>query len=185
MPNAPETPIHLEGQLLIADPSLRDGVFNKTVIYLAEHSIEDGAFGLIINHPTQQFVGEVLTDTPFQPLASIPIYVGGPIDPEHISFAAFSRGKGEQLQLTTRLSVTEAVRCSQQPGTLIKAYAGYAGWTSGQLESELRQNIWITTQAHSRLLADEHQKGLWQTLLREISPYHKILAESPDDIFLN
>ena len=54
MDEAPNLPIKLQGQLLIADPSLRDGFFNRSVILLTDHHYEDGANGLILNHPTGQ-----------------------------------------------------------------------------------------------------------------------------------
>jgi len=185
MPNSPDSPIHLEGQLLLADPSLHDGIFNKSVIFLAEHTVDDGAYGLIINHPTHQTVGDLLPKEEFQELQNIPVYIGGPIGQEHLTFAAFSTTKSQQLQLTTRISAENAIKRSHQPGTLVRAFAGYSGWTSGQLENELRKNSWITALPDNSLLACNHEKTLWAQLLRDISPYHQILAEAPDDIFVN
>jgi len=185
MPNSPDSPIHLEGQLLIADPSLHDGIFNKSVIFLTEHNSDDGAYGLIINQPTDQTVGDLLPKEEFIDLKNIRVYIGGPIGQEHLTFASFSTGNNQQLQLTTRISAQEAIKHSQQPGTLVRAFAGYSGWTAGQLESELRKNSWITTVPKRELLAQEHEKKLWAQVLRSISPYHQILAESPDDIFMN
>ena len=185
MPNSPDSPIHLEGQLLLADPSLRDGIFNKTVIFLAEHNSEDGAYGLILNHPTDQTVGDLLPKEEFDELKNVHVHIGGPIGQEHLTFAVFSTRKNNQFRLTTRISAEEAIQHAQQPGTLVRAFAGHSGWTSGQLENELRQNTWITTQPDSNLLATEHVKTLWSELLRKISPFHQILAEAPDDIFIN
>lgn len=185
MPNSPDTPIHLEGQLLLADPSLRDGIFNKSVIFLAEHSVDEGAYGLILNHPTNQTVGDLLASDEFQELKNIRVHIGGPIGQEHLTFAAFSTQSKNQLKLSTRMSAKDAIKRAQQPGTLVRAFAGYSGWTSGQLETELRRNSWITTLASGELLASDHEKDLWAELLRNISPYHQILAEAPDDIFVN
>lgn len=185
MPNSPDTPIHLEGQLLLADPSLHDGIFNKSVIFLTEHTSEDGAYGLILNNPTDQTVGDLLPKEEFSELKNIRVYIGGPIGQEHLTFASFSTPQNQPPQLTTRISVQDAIKRSQQPGTLVRAFAGYSGWESGQLESELRRNSWITTLPNSELLNSEHEKKLWAQLLRKISPYHQILAEAPDDIFTN
>jgi putative transcriptional regulator len=185
MPNSPDTPIHLEGQLLLADPSLRDDTFIKSVIYLVEHNQDDGAYGLILNHPTDQTVGDLLPSDEFQDLKNIRVYIGGPISQEHLTFASFSTAQNNQFRLSPRISAQDAIKHSQQPGTLVRAFAGHSGWTSGQLENELRHNSWITTQPDSKILASEHEKKLWAKLLRSISPYHQVLAEAPDDIFVN
>lgn len=191
MQNSPDSPIHLEGQLLIADPSLRDGIFNKTVILLAEHNGDEGAYGLILNQPTGQTVGDLLTSEDFQVLSSIPVHLGGPVGQEHLTFAAFWTDEAEKesskraLRFASRISAQDAIKRAQQPGTLVRAFAGYSGWTPGQLESEIRKNSWIPTLPSVDLLAMEHEKNLWSELLRGISPYHQILAEAPDDIYVN
>ena len=185
MDASPDSPIHLEGQLLIADPSLRDGIFNKSVILLAEHNHDDGAYGLILNQPTGQTVGDLLTSPEFADLANIPIHLGGPVGQEHLSFAAFWTPQNETLKFAIRISAADAIKRAHQPGTLIRAFAGHSGWTPGQLEGELQKHSWIPTLPTTGILASHHEQDLWADLLRGISPYHKILAEAPDDIYVN
>lgn len=185
MPDSSDSPIHLEGQLLLADPSLRDGIFNKSVVLLAEHNNQDGAYGLILNHPTGQTVGDLLTSQEFVALKNIPVHLGGPVGQEHLTFAAFWTKENTQLKFATRISAHEAIKRTHQPGTLVRAFAGYSGWTPGQLEGELRKSSWIPTLPTPSILASSHEKALWADLLRSISPYHRILAEAPDDIYVN
>ena len=185
MDESPNLPIKLQGQLLIADPSLRDGVFNRSVVLLTDHHYEDGAHGLILNHPTGQTVGELLSSSKFADLANIPIHLGGPVGQEHLTFSAFWTDQDGNLKFTTRISAADAIKHSQQPGALIRAFTGYSSWEPGQLEDELKKQAWIPTLPTSAMLASYHAKDLWTDLLRSISPYHKILAEAPDDIFLN
>lgn len=185
MQDSTDSPIHLEGQLLIADPSLRDGIFNKSVILLAEHNNDDGAYGLILNQPTGQTVGDLLTAPEFADLVNIPVHLGGPVGQEHLTFAAFWTKENHTLKFATRISAANAIKRAHQPGTLVRAFAGYSGWTPGQLESELRKNSWIATIPTSGILASHHEQDLWADLLRSISPYHQILAEAPDDIYVN
>jgi len=185
MHDSPDSPIHLEGQLLIADPSLNDGLFKKSVILLAEHNNDEGAYGLVLNHPTGQTVGDLLTADEFSPLKNVRVHLGGPVGQEHLTFAAFWTQENHQLRFATRISAQDAIKRTQQPGTLVRAFAGYSGWTPGQLEAELRKNSWITSLPTTGLLASDHERNLWADLLRKISPYHQILAEAPDDIFVN
>ena len=187
MPESPkqESPIRLQGQLLIADPSLRDGIFNRSVVLLAEHSAEEGAYGLILNHPSGHKVGDFLQDDQFASLARIAVHVGGPVAREHLTFAALWWTEEKGLRFATRISATDAVKHAQNPGTLVRAFVGYAGWSEGQLEGELRQNSWITAKPTSELLARSHDDSLWGETLRALSAYHRIIAEASRDPFLN
>ncbi|NIP92974.1 MAG: YqgE/AlgH family protein, partial [Akkermansiaceae bacterium] len=184
-PRKEETPIRLQGQLLIADPSLRDGIFNRSVVLLAEHSAEEGAFGLILNHPSGHKVGEFLKEEEFSSLSRIPVHIGGPVAREHLTFAALWWTEEKGLRFATRISAADAVKHAQNSGTLVRAFVGYSGWSEGQLESELRQQSWITARPTADLLACHHDNSLWCETLRAISPFHKIIAEAPPDPFLN
>lgn len=183
--NPPDSPIFLNGQLLLADPSLRDGIFNRSVILLAEHSPDQGAVGLILNHPTGHLVGELLPEENFNPLRNLSVYEGGPVDRDQLTFSAFWWNHQQGLRWALRISAEEAIKHSQRSGTLVRAFIGYSGWTSGQLENELRRNAWITTRPLPDLLGHDHDKTLWKELLRSLSPFYRLLAEAPDDPFLN
>jgi putative transcriptional regulator len=67
----------------------------------------------------------------------------------------------------------------------VRAFIGYSGWTAGQLENELRRPAWFPVNPQPDLLGHEHDPELWAELLRGLSPLHRILAEAPDDPFLN
>ena len=181
----PDSPIFLNGQLLLADPSLRDGIFNRSVILLAEHSPDEGAIGLILNHPTGHVVGELIQDSDFNPLRHLPVFDGGPVERDQLTFSALWWNHHQGLRWAMRISADEAIKHSQQPGTLVRAFIGYSGWASGQLETELRRNSWIATRPLPDLLGHDHDKSLWKDLLRPLSPFHRLLAEAPDDPFLN
>lgn len=181
----PESPIYLNGQLLLADPSLRDGIFNRSVILLAEHTADDGALGLILNHPTGHVVGDLIKDDSFNALRNLPVYDGGPVARDQLSFSALWWNHQQGLRWALNISAKDAIRHSQQPGTLVRAFVGYSGWSSGQLENELRRNAWITTRPLPDLLGHEHDKSLWKDLLKPLSPYHHLLSEAPEDPFLN
>lgn len=182
---SPDAPICLGGKLLLADPSLRDGTFNRSVILLAEHSPDDGAFGLILNHPTERVVGDLLTEAPFAPLRKLVVHEGGPVSPEQLTFSAFWWAKGRGLRWAIRISAEDAVKHTHRPGTLVRASIGYSGWSAGQLETELRRSAWITAKPDPELLGNSHDLSLWANVLRRMSPYHRIIAETPEDPFLN
>ena len=181
----PDSPIQLQGYLLLADPSLRDGTFDHSVILLAEHSPAEGAFGLILNHPTGRVVGDFLTDKDFGLLSRIPVHEGGPVGREQLTFSAFWWNQKNGLRWSIRISAEDAIKHSHRPGTIVRAFLGHSGWSPGQIEGELRRNSWITTRPAPELLGSDHDRTLWYSILRHLSPFHRILAEAPANPSLN
>lgn len=173
-----------QGDLLVADPSLNDGIFHKAVILLAQHSAE-GAFGLILNQPGEHTVGDFLKDESFAALARIRVHVGGPVAREHLTFAAFWMSPQNELRYTVRISAEEAIERSKQPGVLIRAFTGYSGWSAGQLEDELEQNSWVSSPAPENFLGLSHDTSLWRDTLSGLSAYHRLLALFPQHPWMN
>ncbi len=182
--NTHPIPPDLAEKVILADPSLRDGNFNKSVVLLAEHSPEEGAFGLILNHPSGQKVGDLITDPDFLELWKLPVHLGGPVARDQLTFAAFWE-RDSELGFATRISADEAKAYIGQPNTLVKAFAGYSGWSKNQLEDEVEQQAWSIIDPKVELLTCDHDITLWKTLLSELSPYHRILADAPDEILAN
>jgi len=164
----------------VADPSLREGTFHHSVILIADHTPEEGAYGLILNQPSGHQVGDFLKDEQFSPLSRIAVHVGGPVARQHLTFAALWWTAEKGLRFATRLSAHDAIRHTRNSGTLVRAFVGYSGWAEGQLETELRRQAWIMTRPSDRLLALAHDEALWSETLRALSPFHQILAEAPD-----
>lgn len=180
----PDLPIQLQGQLLLSDPSLREGTFDRSVILIAEHKSDQGAMGFILNHPTGKVVGDFLQGDEFATLKKLAVHDGGPVSHDQLTFSSFWWTK-KGLRWALRISVKEAAEQAHKPGRMVRAFVGYSGWTAGQLENELRRNSWIPAQPKPDLLGHEHDQALWSALLRRISPLHRILAEAPRDPFLN
>lgn len=184
-PSNPDRPIQLQGQLLLADPSLREGTFHRSVILLAEHQAEAGAYGLILNHPTGKTVGDFLTGGEFAPLRQLAVHEGGPVARDQLTFSSFWWSKKQGLRWALRISAEDAVAHARRPGRIVRAFVGHSGWSAGQLENELRRSSWIAARPQPDLLGHEHDASLWFGLMRHLSPLHRILAEAPDDPSLN
>ncbi len=178
-----ETKYTLENSLLIAEPSLSDGVFDRAVIHVSEYSEGEGAIGYILNKPTDRNVGEILTDPIFEPLKNIPVYFGGPVGTDHLVFSVFWWEEGS-FRYRLRVSAQEATKIKRRPGSLLIAHVGHSSWYDGQLESELSEEVWIST-AVSPSTLNWNATKLWGELMKEISPYHRLLARTPKDIGKN
>ncbi len=182
---SPHPPLHkLAGKLLLADPSLRDGTFHKAVILLGEQSSEEGAFGLILNQPTGQTVGNLLQDENFATLANVAVHHGGPVSREHLTFAAFWAKNGT-FDFAIRISAEEAAAYVKLPGTIVRAFVGYSGWAKDQLEGEMDRESWVTFPPDPQLLTEVHDITLWKKLMSSISPYHRLLADAPAEVMAN
>jgi putative transcriptional regulator len=184
-PSESDLPIQLQGKLLIADPSLRDGIFNKSVILLTHHSFDEGATGLIINHPTGKVVGDFLSGEEFESIRHLAVHGGGPVAHDQLTFSSFWWSKKLGLRWALRISAQEAADHAHRPGRIVRAFIGYSGWSPGQLENELRRNSWFPSNPQPDLLGQPHDPTLWHALLGRMSPLHRILAEAPEDPLLN
>ena len=174
----------LTGKLLLSSPTLRGGSFNHSVILLAEHSPSDGAFGLIMNHPSGQMVGDLLTAKEFSPISHVQVHIGGPVSKGHMTFAAFWE-EDSHLRFATRISAEQAMGHAQNSGALVRAFVGYTGWSKDQLEDEVESDSWVVVPVPDSILSLNHDRDLWKTILAGLSPFHKILAGAPGNILAN
>lgn len=178
--------ISLGGRLLLADPSLKDGIFRKSVIILSEHSLDQGAAGAIINHPSDKTVGDLVPNLTDTPLSKLRIHHGGPLATDQLTFSSLAWNQNSSgLVYLPRISAQAAATYIGINGNLIQASIGHSAWAPGQLEYELRQKTWITQKPTETLISSPLDQILWKTLLETISPYHSLLAEAPDDPTLN
>ena len=180
-----ELSISLRGRLLLAAPALSDGTFDQSVILLAEHSSEEGAFGTIINHPSDTRVGELVPHLKAGPLSSLPVYRGGPLSNEELTFSTFSWDPETGLNFIPRISAQDAASIAGKEGHIVQATVGHSAWVPGQLENELMGNTWITVKPLASLMALPHDLSLWKKLLSGISSYHALLSQAPKNPILN
>src|SRR5438874_1654181 len=97
-----EKPCSLAGSLLVAHPNMLDPNFRRAVLFISAHDPEDGAIGVIINRPLDKSVADLVSETPPQNLADVPVFFGGPVGNNQLMLAAFEWHKGEGLKLKNR-----------------------------------------------------------------------------------
>ncbi|MFT4548091.1 MAG: putative transcriptional regulator [Verrucomicrobiales bacterium] len=178
--------INLTGSLLIADPSLRDPGFGRSVVLVSQHKATEGATGFILNKPLGKSVSDLVTLDEFDALAEVPVYLGGPVSTEQLTFASMTWRQEEcTLDYETHLSSEDAAHRMAE-GFSIRAFVGYSGWSEGQLESEIQGRSWIIKKPDEPI-ADVGlcQEELWGEQLRSMGPYYQMLADSPDNPSLN
>ena len=179
------TPRNFTGQLLVAHPNMLDPNFRRSVLFISAHDAEEGAMGVIINRPLDKHVSELLTDPAPGALADVPVFLGGPVGTNQLMFAAFDWAGRNSLSLNQNVAIEEANQLAEQDRSAIRAFVGYAGWTAGQLENELRQNAWVLQKPNRAALKPERLPRLWFEIMRNLGPWFKMLSAAPDDPSLN
>jgi putative transcriptional regulator len=181
---------YLKGRLLLDSGQLRGSFFQRTVLLICQHDTE-GAFGLVLNRTTGNKVGEmVVADLP-DALKSCPLYLGGPVQPTALSFLhtdAFIPDANvlPNLSLGHSLDALVEIGESFSPGKKIRMFAGYAGWSAGQLEDEMKRKAWLAHPASLELVFDTPSEKLWETILRRKGGWrNKLLSQMPEDLSWN
>lgn len=179
-----ETP-SLSGSLLLATPTMRDPNFSRSVIYLAAHNSDDGAFGYILNRPLEKRVTDLLPDQELGMLGKVPVFLGGPVSTDKLAFAALRwNRKRNTLKCATHLSVQDALH-EISMGHDVRGFVGYSGWTGGQIETELKRSSWIVSPPKRVVLTSPEPALLWGTILTEMGPVYQLMSRMPDDVSLN
>jgi putative transcriptional regulator len=179
---------YLKGQLLLDSGQLSGSFFQRTVILVCQHDSE-GAFGLVLNRSSGNKLGEmVVADLPEQ-LKEQPLYLGGPVQLSALSFLHsddFLPNASVMPNLELGHSLDALVDLGESFSTTkrIRTFAGYAGWSPGQLEDEMKRNAWLTHPASLELVFGSMEK-LWQSILRQKGPKYRLLADMPEDVSLN
>ena len=187
--NVSGAPKYLQGQLLLDSGSLTGSFFQRTVLLICQHDAQ-GAFGLVLNRSTGNQLGEmVVADLPEQ-LKSQPLFVGGPMQLSALSFLhsdSFLPGASVLPNLDLGHSLDSLVEIGESfsPTKKVKTFAGYAGWSPGQLEDEMKREAWLTHPASLDLVFDFDPAKLWRFILRQKGLKYRLLSEMPEDISLN
>ena len=162
----------LTGQLLIAMPSLVDRAFHQTVVFLCAHSIEDGAMGLVVNRrlsePGFDDLMAQLEIVPAPPRRRIALCAGGPMESSRgfVLHSSDWSGDGsltvdDGIVLTASLDVLREIADGQGPRQALLAL-GHATWGPGQLETEIRQNAWLTAPSTEEVLFGTEHDRKWR-----------------------
>jgi putative transcriptional regulator len=176
---------YLDGQMLIAMPSMRDERFARSLIYVCAHSSE-GAMGIVVNQaaaninfPDLLVQLEVIPATELIQLpptvSAVKVLKGGPVETGrgfvlHSSDFYIENSTlpiDEGICLTATLDILKAIAQGNGPQSAVLAL-GYAGWAPGQLETEIQENGWLHCQADPELLFGIDIEGKYERAMRKI-----------------
>jgi putative transcriptional regulator len=169
--------VSFKGQFLMAMPLLLDQNFYQTVTCVCEYT-PAGAVGLVINrvHPSlsgKDIFNELKIESNFG-AESIPVHIGGPVHMGEI-FVLHSPPFGWEgcfmitptLAMSNTRDVLEAIAMGRGPKSFIIAL-GCAGWGPGQLESEIKENAWLTSSVFEEIIFDLPIETRWEEAMRKV-----------------
>jgi len=159
------------GKLLVASRNMRDPRFREAVVLVVDYG-RDGAAGLIINRPLEVRLAELIPDMPMIGKRKDKAFYGGPVEGNKMFLLIRSMETVEEsskvlagVHVSTSRTVLERMISGKQ-GTQFRAYAGYAGWGSGQLDAEIARGDWHVMKAEARMIFERNPAKLWPELIR-------------------
>lgn len=177
------------GIILISDPFLKDPNFMRTAVFLCEHN-EEGSFGFVLNRPFEQRLDEFVPDLEG---FVIPVYFGGPVQPDTLHFLHNIPALKPQAQkifddVYWGGDFTEVIRLikdRQLDLDKIRFFLGYSGWSEGQLEDELEQKSWLTVKGNNKLVFGTETGEVWKEAVLQLEEQYHPIVHYPIDPQLN
>ena len=185
----PEDKIPEKGKILISEPFLPDTFFNRSIVYLTEHTAE-GSVGFILNKKIDLTVdGSIEGFDGWHDNLNM----GGPVAPDTIHYlhnlgnlipkSVLVEGNiywGGDIDVIRALIRSGKIRESQ-----IRFFLGYSGWSAGQLERELKENSWVIAKVKSDIIMNNRGNDTWKKVLRSLKNKYRMWAEFPDSPDMN
>ena len=172
------------GQLLIAGPPLLDPNFWRAVVLIVEHD-DDGAFGLVLNRPSDTTVGEAVPQLTSLAEAAQEVMIGGPVQPSAvIVLAEFEDPDDAALVAFDSVGVVTSGSPPDELGAGViraRVFAGHAGWGPGQLDGEIERGDWILEPATHDDAFGSDPRALWPAVLSRKGGSYALVARMPVD----
>ena len=181
----------LAGRLLVASPQVEEETFRRSVVLLLHHD-DDGAQGVILNRPLEADIEAVLPG--WKSVASAPqtVFQGGPVELNSaIGLVTVPGDEPEPLGIKHLFGGLGLVDLDAPPNLVapevagMRIFAGYAGWSSGQLEGEIGEGAWYVVDSEPRDPFTDAPEGLWRAVLRRQRGDLALVSTYPDDPSMN
>ena len=185
----PEDKVPEKGKILISEPFLPDSFFNRSIVYLTEHSSK-GSVGYILNKKLDIKLSDAVTG--FEGWEES-LNMGGPVSPDTLHYL---HNLGHIVPGSIKVESNiywggdiDSIRNLIKTGTVesgqIRFFLGYSGWSAGQLERELKENSWVTAKVSPEAIMQSRGSDSWKLVLRSLKKKYRIWADFPDSPDMN
>lgn len=185
----PEDKIPEKGKILISEPFLPDSFFNRSIVYLTDHTPE-GSVGFILNKKLDIKVKNAITG--FDNCDDF-LNMGGPVAPDTLHYL---HTLGESVPNSVSIDghifwggdievVKNLIAFGKIDQSKIRFFLGYSGWSAGQLDRELKENSWVIASIRSDIVMNNRGDDTWKMVLRSLKTKYRIWADFPDSPDMN
>ena len=178
------------GRLLISEPFMMDPNFRRSVILLTEYA-DKGAMGFVLNHLSEYFLGDLMPNMAY---SEFPVYIGGPVAYDTLHFIHCCPEKiHDGIDVGNGIfwggnfdDVKDLVKNYSLSEDEIKFFAGYSGWTQGQLDDEIEEDTWIVADKFKpAALFGNDEQNLWKDVVISLGQRYAHIANFPEDPAMN
>ena len=164
------------GMFLVAQRSLNDPYFGRTVILLLQHNA-GGSLGLIINRKFNLQLSDAIDDIDKVEASKHTLFYGGPLGTHrvfmlmrHGDATAQSHRIANDIYFSAHHDVLDNMLARKTPDNELRLYLGYSSWSSGQLAGELMRGSWHLAEGEAEAVFDAASNGLWEQLVETLEP---------------
>lgn len=178
-----------KGRILISEPFLDDDYFKRSVVLLCEHN-EEGTFGYVLNNYIPTAISDILENFPE---IDSRISLGGPVNSDNLFYIHTLGNKiPGSLEIIPGLFMGgsfEEIKSLMKDGLIkeneLRFFIGYSGWSTGQLERELKDSSWIVAETDITTIMDTYIHNLWKKILGDMGENHQLFSNYPENPSLN
>lgn len=178
-----------KGRILISEPFLDDDYFKRSVVLLCEHN-EEGTFGYVLNNYIPTAISDILENFPE---IDSRISLGGPVNSDNLFYIHTLGNKiPGSLEIIPGLFMGgsfEEMKSLMKDGLIkeneLRFFIGYSGWSTGQLERELKDSSWIVAETDITTIMDTYIHNLWKKILGDMGENHQLFSNYPENPSLN
>lgn len=185
----PEDKIPEKGKILISEPFLPDTFFNRSIVYLTDHTPQ-GSVGFILNKKLDLQVSAAIEG--FEGWDEI-LSMGGPVAPDTLHYL---HNLGDLIPKSVLVqgnifwggdidTIRELIKAGKINKSQIRFFLGYSGWSAGQLERELKENSWVIAKVNSNIVLNSRGDDIWKNVLRSFKNKYRMWADFPDSPEMN
>jgi len=185
----PEDKIPEKGKILISEPFLPDTFFNRSIVYLTDHTPK-GSVGFILNKKLELKVNAAVEG--FDKWSEY-LNMGGPVAPDTLHYL---HNLGELIPKSIPVDgnifwggdidvVREMISSGKMKQSEIRFFLGYSGWSEGQLEKELKENSWVIARVNSNIVLNNGGDDIWKKVLRSFKNKYRMWADFPESPEMN
>jgi putative transcriptional regulator len=185
----PEDKIPGKGKILISEPFLPDTFFNRSIVYLTDHTPE-GSVGFILNKNLDLKVSDAISG--FEGWGEY-LGMGGPVAPDTLHYL---HNMGDLIPRSVWIdenifwggdidTIKEMISAGALKHTQIRFFLGYSGWTAGQLDRELKENSWVIAKVKPEIIMNNKVENTWKRVLRSFKNKYRMWADFPESPDMN